>query len=565
MKKLKLLTVSFASILGITACGGGDIIHVVDQELVNELPSSPVTIKFWHCLGQEKTKNLNKVIEAFNVKYAGHFVLDASVPGGSTYDGLHSAVKTRVASGNVPALTMGYPDSFSEYMGVRLEGSDILRLTNFINDARTINVNVIEQDASGNWVVKKDSSGNPVKEDMRLGYTQAELNDFVAPYLKEGEGYQFTGYWSLPMYKSTEVMFYNYDYFMGDNPVNDDIFDEESDTDPNNYWGIKKAKTALGKYYGQKHDAYVAKLAELKEYVEAHGGVTYEVPTKWDEMLIDQKDAQGNITKKSLAKQMIDDRAAHGVDNTNFAPVGYDSDANMVISQMMQRGIPYTSNDNIESKADHLLFNNTKAEALLNEIYGCITSSYLCTKYSIDQTGSSYTNDKFSRGECVMSIGSTGGSDYQVNDNFAVEVAPVPYSGSTPKYVQQGPSICFFDNENPKITTGAWLFYKMLADPDMNTALATENSYDPVRISSVESDSYKEFISLKKEALLNYVPTITHLPQIANNQFTTPVFVGSSTCRTQMAELILRMVHNHHDAKTALQNAFDAAMNATKK
>lgn len=554
MKKLKLLTVAFASVLGITACGGGDIIHNVDQELSNQLPSSPVVIKFWHCLGQEKTKNLNKVIEAFNVKYAGHFVLEASVPGGSTYDGLHSAVKTRVASGNVPALTMGYPDSFSEYMGTRLEGSDILRLTNFINDERTINVNVIEKNDQGNWVVKKDGSGNPVKEDLHLGFTAAELADFVVPYLHEGEGYQFEGYWSLPMYKSTEVMFYNYDYFMGDNPVNDKIFENDD-----NYWDIIEAKTALGKYYSQYHDAYATKLQELKTYVEAHGGVTYEVPTKWDEMLIDK------TGKKSLAKQMIDDRATHGVDNTNFCPVGYDSDANMVISQMIQRGIPYTSNDNIESKADHLLFNNSQAVALLEEIYGCITNNYLCTKYSIDQTGSSYTNDKFSRKECVISIGSTGGSDYQVNDNFAVEVAPVPYSGDTPRYVQQGPSICFFDNENTNITTGAWLFYKMLCDPDMNTALATENSYDPVRISSVESDSYAEFISRKKEALLNYVPTITHLPQIANNQFTTPVFVGSSTCRTQMAELILRMVHNHHNAATALQNAFDAAMNATKK
>lgn len=558
MKKLKLLTLSFAGLLGITSCGG-DIVHDVDQELIDELPSSAVTIKFWHCLGQEKTKNLTKVIDAFNVKYAGHFYLEASAPGGSTYDGLHSAVKTRVAAGNVPALTMGYPDSFSEYMGTRLEGSDILRLTNFIEDTRTINVNVIEQDGSGNWVVKKDSQGNPVKEDLPLGFSAEDLNDFVAPYLHEGEGYQFSGYWSLPMYKSTEVMFYNYDYFMGDNPVNEKIFAEDD-----GYWDIIDAKTAL-KYYGQHHDAYAAKLQELKTYVEAHGGVTYEVPTKWDEMLIDQKNGQGVITKKSLAKQMIDDREAHGIDNTTFVPVGYDSDANMVISQMIQRGIPYTSNDNIESKADHLLFNNNQAVDLLKEIYSCITNSYLCTKYSIDQTGSSYTNDKFSRKECVISIGSTGGSDYQVNDSFAVEVAPVPYSGDTPKYVQQGPSICFFDNENPKITTGAWLFYKMLSDPDMNTALATENSYDPVRISSVESPSYVEFVSHKKEALLNYVPTITHLPQIADNQFTTPVFVGSSTCRTQMAELILRMVHNHHSAVTALQNAYDAAMNATKK
>ena len=262
---------------------------------------------------------------------------------------------------------------------------------------------------------------------------------------------------------------------------------------------------------------------------------------------------------------MRDDRAAAGLSNETFVPVGYDSDANLIISQMAQRGIPYTTNDNIQSKADHLQFNNPQAATLLNEIKGYIDSGLLCTKYSLDATGSTYTNDKFTNLECVMSIGSTGGSDYQVSDNFAVEVAAVPYWGDTPKYVQQGPSICFFDNENAKITTGAWLFYKMLADPDMNCALATENSYDPVRLSSIGSDSYQKWIAQQKNALLNYVPVVTHLPQIANNQFTSAVFVGSSKCRDQMGELILNMVHKSKNASQALQIAYDTALNATKK
>lgn len=547
MKKVKFATLLLASLLGLTSCGE-DVVHNVDQHLTDKLPSSTVTIKFWHCLGQEKTKNLVKVRDAFNAKYKGHFEVVLSAPGGSTYSGLHNTVKTRLAAGNVPALTMGYPDSFSEYMGTKLTGSNILRLTNFLNDERTIKVNVIEKDQSGNWVVKKDESGNPVKEDLLLGYSNEEFADFVAPYRDEGKGYQFEGYWSLPMYKSTEVMFYNYDYFMGDNPVNDAIYSVDDD-DP--YWDLKESVKALGKYYGKNHDAYKAALVAIKDYVDSHGGISYNVPTSWSEMF-------------TLSAKMRSDRSARNISNATFFPVGYDSDANMIISQMMQRGIPYTTNDNIKTKGDHLLFKNSQTTALLNEIYGYINSQLLCTKYSLDATGSTYTNDKFERKECVMSIGSTGGSDYQVTDNFAVEVAPVPYYGETPKYVQQGPSICFFDNENPKITTGAWLFYKMLADPDMNTALATENSYDPVRLSSIESESYQKFIADQKNALLNYVPVVTHQPQIADNQFTTPVFVGSSMCRDQMAALILSMVHNGKSASEALQIAYDAALNATK-
>ena len=554
MKKVKYATLLLASLMGITACGN-NIIHEVDQELIDTLPSSVVTIKFWHCLGQEKTKNLVKVVDAFNTKYEGHFKVELAVPGGSTYDGLHTAVKTRLASGNVPALTMGYPDSFSEYMGTKLNGSNILRLNNFLEDNRTIEVNkIVKDETTGKWVVEKDGAGNPVKEELVLGYSNEEFADFVEPYREEGRGYQFDGYWSLPMYKSTEVMFYNYDYFMGMNSVNELHIFAEGTEYADEYWELHDAVTAVGKYYSGDagHELYRTRLAALKTFVDSHGGVSYDVPTTWNEMF-------------TLAQKMRADRAAVGEPNTNFVPVGYDSDANLIISQMMQRGIPYTSNENIESKADHLLFKNDQAAALLNEIKGYIDNSLLCTKYSLDATGGTYTNTKFGDWECVMSIGSTGGSDYQVSDDFAVEVAPVPYYGATPKYVQQGPSICFFDNENPKITTGAWLFYKMLADPDMNTALATENSYDPVRISSIESPSYAEFIAEKNSALLNYVPTITHLPQIANNQFTTPVFIGSSKCRSQMAELILNMVHKNKSASEALQIAYDTALNATKK
>lgn len=550
MKKIKLLTFSLGAILGITACGSG-VTHVVDQNLSDKLPSSEVEIQFWHCLGQEKTKNLNKIIDAFNIKYAGSFKLVASVPGGSTYDGLHSLINARLASGKVPALAMGYPDSFSEYMGTKLDGSNILRIKNFIEDTRTISVNKIVRDSSGNWSVEKDASGNPVKEDLRLGFTDDEFNDFIEPYRLEGKGYQFDGYWSMPMYKSTEVMFYNLNYFCGDSDLNDAIFNEASSAVKDGYYDLKDEIASFKKYYGQNHDAYKAKLAELKAYCAANGGKVYEVPTTWDELF-------------ALSKTMRDDRNGK-VDISDFIPVGYDSDANMIISQMAQRGIPYTTNENIESKGDHLLFNNDAAAKMLEEIKGYIDKMYLCTKYSLDVTGSTYTNDRFTAKTTVMSIGSTGGSDYQVSDNFAVEVAPVPYKGSTPKYIQQGPSICFFDNENVDINTGAWLFYKMLSDPDKNTALATENSYDPIRYSSEQSDSYKAFIANSKKALLNYVPTITHLPQVRDNQITSAVFVGSSTCRTQMAELILKMVHMEMSAEDALNEAYDAALNATKK
>ena len=497
-----------------------------------------------------------KLVNAYNNKYAGHFRIELDSPGGSTYDGLHNAIKNNIASGNVPAMAIGYPDSFSEYMTVKETRSNILKIDNFRNDTATLEVNKI--DASGNLI--PDGAGGYEKETIQLGYTAAEWNDFVTAYRDEGNKYQHDGYWSLPMYKSTEVMFYNLNYFYGRNRVNDYLFNNEDD--PSKYdEGYEQRCQKIDSYsayYGGEanHEAYKADLLDLKEYVETNlvskGGKTYTVPTRWDEMFV-------------TAKAMKDDLKALGIDDPLFIPVGYDSDANLMITQMKQRGIGYTTNDNIHSKEDHILFNNDKTEALLVDLKKKIDDKYLCTKGSLSVDGSIYTNTKFSDQECVISIGSTGGSDYQVNDNFAVEVAPVPYYGDTPYYIQQGPSVCFFDNNNNEtVNLGAWLFYKLMSDPDWSTQLATENSYDPIRKSSIESDSYKTFISHKYDALLNYVPTITHLAQVLDNQMTSPVFIGSSTARTQMSELIGNMVHSGMSAASALETAYDATLNATK-
>ena len=131
MQKKSLLIIALTTMLGLTACGGGDT--VVDQELPRDDPSSEVSFEFWHCLGHEKTKNLTKVAEAFNAKYAGKYKVVLKHPAGD-YSALHSTLKTKMSSGEVPALSMGYPDSFSEYISKRIGDSFLLRLTNYIND-----------------------------------------------------------------------------------------------------------------------------------------------------------------------------------------------------------------------------------------------------------------------------------------------------------------------------------------------------------------------------------------------------------------------------------------------
>lgn len=506
MKKKKLLVLGLGSLLALAACGTVPVTDV-DQELPKDDPSSVVTIDFWHCLGQAKEYTLLQVANKFNTEYAGKYRVNLIKLDGD-YDSLHDTVKTKLASGEIPAITMGYPDSFSEYITKNINRSKILRLDNFIKD-----------------------------EDF--GYSQAEIEDFVPGYYAEGTGYQFEGTWSMPMYKSTEAMYYNKSFINGCNPLNAHKFDGNDDF-------FSKYNRVVGKDGYEDPEQFAIDLAALRSWVEEHDGYTYNVPTKWNEMI-------------TLGQQMQRDWEAEGLTD-RFYPIGYDSDANLMISQMAQRGIPYTVN-NEASAADpsaHFQFVNQQAKDLLTEIVGHLRAKTLVTKNSLG--GSTYTNTLFQTGNICFTIGSTGGSTYNVSSNFAVGVAAVPYSGETPKYIQQGPSICFFDNENGYVHKGAWLFYKAMASSNDNAYLALQNSYDPVRISSYETEEYKEWVSHAGEGLCYDIPTLTQT--LKNYYMTSPVFVGSGTARKEMGNLISYVYSSNYSIDAAFDNAYSACITA---
>ena len=530
MKNKSLLIVALSAMMGLGACGaggegggeggggrtsdGGGIATsheptIVDQTLPADDPSSPVNIVFWHCLGKQKTAELEKIVKRYNDTYAGKYNLVLEKPGGD-YSSLHDAVKKKLASGEVAALTMGYPDSFSEYMTPRLNDSFILRLDNFIKDPN-------------------------------FGYSEEEIADFVDGYYNEGNNYQFSGTWSMPMYKSTEVVYYNYSYFMGVNPLNVAKFKGNAQFEA--LYGVASNRTFENDDLGTLEQD----LEDVRDWVKAHDGYTYEIPTTWDDTI-------------TLARKMKSDRANEKIKDT-FFPFGYDSDANLLISQMAQRNIPYTVNDDA-SRADpkkHFVFNNDDAKALVEEIIGYLNEKIMITKNSLG--GTTYTNTYFNEGKCAFTVGSTGGSSYNISSNFAVKLAPVPYKNA-PKYIQQGPSICFFDNGNQYIHKGAWLFYKMLADPQNNAALALENSYDPVRKSSYETQAYQEWLMYEGQGLKYDIPAMT--ARLKENYITSPVFIGSSTAREEIGNIISYVYASDYTVKKAFEKAISKCNNAAK-
>ncbi len=530
MKTKNLLVLSLTALLGcvsLTSCGSGgaDIYHEVDQYLPEDDPTSQIDINFWHCLGHAKQDNLNVVVEKFNAAYAGKYHVNPIALAGD-YNSLSSDVQTKLRSGEVPAITMGYPDSFSEYMTDELHQSAILRLDNFIKDK---------------------NFGYQYTANPSTGQITA-LEDFVPGFFNEGNGYQFDGVWSMPMYKSTEALFYNKSYFSGVNDPNIVLY-EIKPTDSDEVRNVKNQYKVLR----QTAEDLTIKaeindnLQTLKTFIETHQdvvpGITYDVPTSWADLLL-------------LAKKIKEDRDNNGI-TSDYIPLGYDSDSNMMISQLAQRGFEYTSKHIVGGdRTTHFKFNNANTIGLLNEIKANVDAGYMTTK---NKLGGAFTSDLFTDNKCAMSIGSTGGSSYQTSTSFAVGVAAVPYSGSAPKYIQQGPSVCFFDNaNNGYIHKGAWLFYKYMADPEMNAKLALDNSYDPIRVSSFNTTYYNNHIAKANKNLgLNYdVPALTKT--ITQYYMTTDVFRGSATARNEIGATMTYIFRNGLSVERALNKAYTA-------
>lgn len=426
--------------------------------------SNDKEITFWHCIGHDKMRNLERIIDKFNEEHAstdGYKIVQEKLAG--AYDDLHDAVKTKLQAGYVPSITMGYPDSFSEYIGTKGEdNSQILKLDSFISSDSTFN---------------KD--------------------EFVPGYYNEGTGYQYSGTWSMPLYKSTEAMYINKQMFEG---------------------------TTL--YKNHKNDTYGNYGAKIGD------------PSTWD------WDTLVYVASEVQKEKNPDGKA-------DFHALGYDSDSNLFISQMAMRNIPYTSAEGTGSK--HFLFcddnGNPNADLVkfAAEILDLTNSGTLVTQGSYG----SYASDLFLSKKTMITIGSTGGSSYNdphgsTDGGFDCALYSVPCYQNNYMYIMQGPSLCFFNTKDTKKEKVAWEFYsKFVSDAELNAALALENSYDPIKTSSYETSAYKEWTSLGKtaegddnvEAKLEYrIPNLT--AKIKDKYITSPVFNGSAKARSEIGSIL---------------------------
>ena len=159
---------------------------------------SEVTITFSHTMGQALRDVLDKYIVEFNKIYPNITVEHNQVGG---YDDVRDQIKQELTAGNQPNIAYCYPDHVALYNLTK----KVVPLDNFIESKIVVDAETGEI----------------------LGLTDEQIANFIDGYYEEGTVYDAAGtMYTLPMSKSTEVLYYNKDFFAENNLTVPTTWDE---------------------------------------------------------------------------------------------------------------------------------------------------------------------------------------------------------------------------------------------------------------------------------------------------------------------------------------------------
>ena len=179
-----LLTVIMAlGMFALAGCGGNNASNafVVPTEGFNT--EETVDITFTHTMGAKLQEVLNTYIEEFNKIYPNINITHQSAGG---WGDINGQINTEIAGGTQPNIAYCYPDHVAMYNIAK----SVVTLDNLINSDIKIG----------------DS------EEI-IGLTDAQKADFIESYYNEGLVYGDNQMYTMPLNKSTEVLYYDKTFF----------------------------------------------------------------------------------------------------------------------------------------------------------------------------------------------------------------------------------------------------------------------------------------------------------------------------------------------------------------
>ena len=193
MKRLSwiFVCVLVVSMIALTGCRRSKENQQKDTNTTFSVPEEgytgeDVTITFYHAMGPNLSTVLEQHIVKFNQLYPNIHVEHFSV---GDYDDVREQINQEITAGNQPNIAYCYPDHVALY--------------NLANVVVTLD-DLIESD-----IVVKRADGT--KE--LLGLTDEQKEDFIAGYYEEGREFGDGLMYTLPLSKSTEVLYYNKTFF----------------------------------------------------------------------------------------------------------------------------------------------------------------------------------------------------------------------------------------------------------------------------------------------------------------------------------------------------------------
>lgn len=330
------------------------------------------------------------------------------------------------------------------------------------------------------------------------------VSDFVPAFYSEGTKYAKAGVYSLPFMKSSEVLFYNADRVL-----------------------------AYGKNYTPTGTA--APLS-TKSAIEA-----FLKSMTWDQFM----DFCAYIKAQDTGKTLV-------------APAFYDADENLFISQSYQQDIPYLS---IKSDGTCSVdFNNDQAKAMVKSLKKNYDDGLFVTK----GTQGVYGSQNFVDQKTLFSIGSSGGTGYQdPKGTFNAAAVKVPYAGTKPLYVSQGPTLAILNNTslsnevNALRAKYAFKFVKYLTSTAVNTVLCANFSegYSPVRTSCYSSEAYQNFLVDNEDTLIGKAAQVV-TNDLSDKYLWSPAVKGSSKARDEVGGIITQVLMNKKTVDQAFSDAY---------
>ena len=195
-KKILSILLVLTMLVGLTACGNGN--NGGSQNKGNSeakgnftvpesgYDGSEVTITFYNTMGANLAGVLETYIAEFNKLYPNITIQSTQVGG---YDDVREQIVTEISIGGQPNIAYCYPDHVALYN---------------LAEAVTTLDSLIESDVE----IERADGTTEI-----LGLTEEQKADFIEGYYNEGKQFGDGLMYTMPLSKSTEVLYYNKTFF----------------------------------------------------------------------------------------------------------------------------------------------------------------------------------------------------------------------------------------------------------------------------------------------------------------------------------------------------------------